>query len=103
VTAVEVNWLLEEPDAHGTTAVLPRKTIHKHQRDHVSNAGKWRHLAENYFAKIKKLRGLATRCDDHRAPCTTCPSNRVPVGRRVASAAGSSASGAVSSTIRSAE
>ena len=24
---------------------------------------KWRHLIENYFAKIKKFRGIATRYD----------------------------------------
>lgn len=61
--AFDANWLLEEPDARGTTAVIPPKTNRMHQHDHDADAYKWRHLVENYFAKIKEFRGIATRYD----------------------------------------
>ena len=33
------------------------------QRDYDADVYKWRHLVENYFAKIKEFRGIATRYD----------------------------------------
>lgn len=35
----------------------------KIQRNYDEEAYKWRHLVENYFAKIKEFRGIATRYD----------------------------------------
>ncbi len=61
--AFDANWLLEELDARGAAAVIPPKTNRKHRRDHDVEAYKWRHLIENYFAKIKEFRGIATRYD----------------------------------------
>ena len=40
-------------DQRGTAAVIPPKANRKTRR----------HLAENYFAKIKEFRGIATRYD----------------------------------------
>lgn len=57
------NWLLEELDARGATAVIPPKANRKQQRHYDGDAYKWRHLIENYFSKIKKFRGIATRYD----------------------------------------
>jgi transposase len=61
--AFDANWLLEELDARGATAVIPPKANRMHQRDYDATAYKWRHLVENYFAKIKEFRGIATRYD----------------------------------------
>lgn len=61
--AFDANWLLEELDERGATAVIPPKANRKHQRDYDSDAYKWRHLVENYFAKIKEFRGIVTRYD----------------------------------------
>lgn len=61
--AFDANWLLEELDARGATAVIPSKSNRKHHRHHDADAYKWRHLVENYFAKIKEFRGIATRYD----------------------------------------
>lgn len=61
--ALDANWLLEEMDARGAIAVIPPKANRKHQRDYGVNAYKWRHLIENYFAKVKEFRGMATRYD----------------------------------------
>ena len=61
--AFDANWLLEELDVRGATAVIPPKANRKQQRDYDADACKWRHLIENYFAKIKEFRGIATRYD----------------------------------------
>ena len=61
--AFDANWLLEELDARGAAAVIPPKANRKQQRDYDTHAYKWRHLIENYFAKIKEFRGIATRYD----------------------------------------
>ena len=59
--AFDTNWLLEELDERGATAVIPPKTNRKHQRDYDADAYKSLHLVENYFVKIKEFRGIATR------------------------------------------
>ena len=51
------------PDVRGATAVIPPKANRKNQQDYDVEAYKWRHLVENYFAKIKEFRGVATRYD----------------------------------------
>ncbi len=61
--AFDANWLLAELDERGATAVIPPKSNRKVQPDYDEEAYKWRHLVENYFAKIKEFRGIATRYD----------------------------------------
>ncbi len=61
--AFDANWLLEELDERGATAVIPPKANRKYQRNYDADAYKWRHLVENYFAKIKEFRIIATRYD----------------------------------------
>ena len=61
--AFDADWLLKDLDARGATAVIPPKANRRVQRDYDKEAYKWRHLVENYFAKIKEFRGIATRYD----------------------------------------
>jgi len=61
--AFDANWLLEELDVRGAVAVIPPKANRTLPRDYDAQAYKWRHLIENYFAKIKEFRGIATRYD----------------------------------------
>ena len=61
--AFDANWLLEELDERGATAVIPPKSNRIVQRDYDEVIYCWRHLVENYFAKIKEFRGIATRYD----------------------------------------
>ena len=61
--AFDSDWLLQELDDRGATAVIPPKANRKIQRDYDKDMYKWRHLVENYFAKIKEFRGIATRYD----------------------------------------
>ena len=59
--AFDVDWLLQELDERGAIAVIPPKANRKMQRDYDTHMYKWRHQVENYFAKIKEFRGIATR------------------------------------------
>ena len=59
----DADWLLQDLDERGATAVIPPKANRKIQRDYDAEVYKWRHLVENYFAKIKEFRGIATRYD----------------------------------------
>ena len=61
--AFDADWLLKDLDTRGATAVIPPKANRKHQRDYDAEVYTWRHLVENYFAKIKEFRGIATRYD----------------------------------------
>ena len=61
--AFDVDWLRAELDARGAVAVIPpragRKTLIACDREMY----RWRHLIENFFAKLKEFRAVATRYD----------------------------------------
>ena len=61
--AFDADWLLQDLDQRGVTAVIPPKANRKIPRNYDAEIYKWRHLVENYFAKIKEFRGIATRYD----------------------------------------
>ena len=50
--AFDVDWLLQELDERRAIAVILPKANRKMQRDYDTQMYKWRHLVENYFAKI---------------------------------------------------
>jgi transposase len=47
----------------GKTAVIPPKANRKQQREYDKDLYKARHLIENFFAKLKQFRAIATRYD----------------------------------------
>ena len=47
----------------GKTAVIPSKVNLIRQRDYDKDLYKARHLIENFFAKLKQFRAIATRYD----------------------------------------
>ena len=59
--AFDINWIRAELDARGATAVIPSKADRKHPIPCDLAIYRWRHLVENFFAKIKEFRGIATR------------------------------------------
>lgn len=61
--AFDANWLRDELGERGANAVVPSKSNRKSQISHDKEVYKWRHLVENFFAKIKEFRGIATRYD----------------------------------------
>jgi transposase len=61
--AFDANWLRLELDARGVLSVIPPRKNRKQFIQIDTEMYKWRHLVENYFAKIKEFRGIATRYD----------------------------------------
>lgn len=61
--AFDVDWLRAELNQRGASAVIPPKANRKQKLDYDKDMYRWRHLVENYFAKIKEFRGIATRYD----------------------------------------
>ena len=47
----------------GVQAVIPPRKNRKDQREYDEEMYKARHLIENFFAKLKQFRGIATRYD----------------------------------------
>ena len=61
--AFDANWLRTELKERAAVAVIPPRSNRIQQIDYDKEIYKWRHLVENYFAKIKEFRGIATRYD----------------------------------------
>lgn len=68
----DADWLLQDLNQRGATAVILPKANRNIQRDYDAEVYKWRHLVKNYFAKIKDFRGIATRYDKTDCSYTTC-------------------------------
>lgn len=61
--AFDADWLLGDIDGRGAEAVIPSKRHRREPRDHDPEMYGWRHQIENFFAKIKEFRAVATRYD----------------------------------------
>jgi transposase len=61
--AFDVDWLRAELDARGAAAVIPPKAGRKASIPCDRAMYGWRHLIENYSAKLKEFRAVATRYD----------------------------------------
>jgi len=59
--AFDADWVLEELDVRRASAIIPPKANRKFLRDYDKHAYTWRHLIENFFARIKEFRAIATR------------------------------------------
>ena len=70
--AFDADWLLQDLDQRGAAAVIPPKANRKTSRDYDAEVYKWQHLVENYFAKIKEFRGIATRYDKTDCSYAAC-------------------------------
>ena len=55
--------VIELLKAQGKTAVIPPKRNRKQPREYDKELYKARHLIENFFAKLKQYRAIATRYD----------------------------------------
>ena len=60
--AFDANWLRDALTAKGIEPVIPPKSNRRFPAEFDRDTYKWRHLIENFFAKIKDYRGIATRC-----------------------------------------
>ena len=68
----DTDWLLQDVDARGATAVIPPKANRKIQREPDEEIYKWPHLVEDYFAKLKQFRGIATKYDKTDCSYAAC-------------------------------
>ncbi len=59
--------VIERLQAQGKTAVIPPKRNHTKLRVYDKELYKARHLIENFFAKLKQYRAMATRYDKRAA------------------------------------
>ena len=55
--------VLDILDKANVEAVIPPKSNHKQPREYDKELYKARHLIENFFAKLKQYRAIATRYD----------------------------------------
>jgi transposase len=53
--------VIERLEGQGKTAVIPPKRNRSHPREYDKELYKARHLIENFFAKLKQYRAIATR------------------------------------------
>jgi transposase len=60
--------VIERLEAQGKTAVIPPKRNRKRQRAYDRELYKARHLIENFFAKLKQYRAIATRYRNRQNP-----------------------------------
>jgi transposase len=61
--AFDADWLRADLDDRGAVAVMPPKSNRKVVIEYDKAMYRWRHLVENYFAKLKEFRSVATRYD----------------------------------------
>ena len=61
--AFDVNWIIEEMNERGAQIVISQRPQRKHPLDIDGEMYKWRHLIENFFAKIKEFKAIAMRCE----------------------------------------
>jgi transposase len=55
--------VVERLEAAGIAVVIPPKANRKQERSYDKHLYKARHLIENFFAKLKQYRAIATRYD----------------------------------------
>ena len=55
--------VIERLEQNGITPVIPSKRNRRHPREYDKELYKARHLIENFFAKLKQYRAIATRYD----------------------------------------
>lgn len=61
--AFDANWLTADLDARGAKIVISQRTNRRNPLPLDDELYTWRHLIENFFAKLKEFKRIAMRCD----------------------------------------
>ena len=61
--AFDSNWIIEEMNARGVQIVISQRPQRKRPLQIDTEIYKWRHLIENFFAKLKEFKAIAMRCE----------------------------------------
>ncbi len=59
--AFDATWILEELDARGAKIVIAQHPRRAQPRPVDKDLYQWRHLIENFFAKLKEFKRIALR------------------------------------------
>ena len=61
--AFDNDWVIQEMNERGTQIVISQRPQRKAPIDIDTEIYKWRHLIENFFAKLKEFKAIAMRCE----------------------------------------
>lgn len=61
--AFDANWIVAEVDARGAQLVISQRPKRLAPRTIDEEVYKWRHLIENFFAKLKEFKAVAMRAE----------------------------------------
>ena len=61
--AFDSNWIIEEMNDRGAQIVISQRPQRKNPLQIDTEIYKWRHLIENFFAKLKEFKAIAMRCE----------------------------------------
>ena len=61
--AFDANWIIEDLNARGAQIVISQRPRRRQPLVIDTEVYKWRHLIENFFAKIKEFKAIALRCE----------------------------------------
>lgn len=61
--AFDADWIIEEMTLRRTQIVISQRPRRKAPLQIDREIYKWRHLIENFFAKLKEFKAIAMRCD----------------------------------------
>jgi len=61
--AFDANWIIDEMNQRGTKIVISQRPQRTKPLQIDEEIYKWRHLIENFFAKLKEFKAIAMRCE----------------------------------------
>ena len=61
--AFDANWIIEEMNERGAQIVISQRPRRTKPLQIDKEIYKWRHLIENFFAKLKEFKGIAMRSE----------------------------------------
>jgi transposase len=61
--AFDANWIIDEMDQRGAKIIISQRQNRLHPLKIDEEIYKWRHLIENFFAKLKEFKAIAMRCE----------------------------------------
>lgn len=61
--AFDANWIIDEMNERGAKIVISQRPRRRNPLMIDAEIYKWRHLIENFFAKLKEFKAIAMRCE----------------------------------------
>lgn len=61
--AFDANWIIDEMNQRGAKIVISQRPKRLNPIEIDNEIYKWRHLIENFFAKLKEFKAIAMRCE----------------------------------------